>query len=49
MLPILAAVLAFITIGGLGWVFVGGESSSDQAIKRAQHFGGPKQSAALAR
>ena len=24
MLPILAAVLAFITIGGLGWAFVGG-------------------------
>jgi tight adherence protein B len=49
MLPILAAVLAFITIGGLGWVFVGGETSSDQAIKRAQNFGGPKQSAAMAR
>ena len=49
MLPILAAVLAFITIGGLGWVFVGGDSSSDQALKRAQNFGGPKQSAASAR
>ncbi len=36
MLPILAAVLAFITIGGLGWVFVGGEDSSSQALKRAQ-------------
>ena len=36
MLPILAAVLAFITIGGLGWVFVGGDDSSAQAVKRAQ-------------
>jgi len=42
MLPILAAVLAFITIGGLGWVFVGGDDSSGQAIKRAQTFGNPK-------
>ncbi len=38
MLPILAAVLAFITIGGLGWAFVGGGDSSDQALKRAQTF-----------
>ena len=36
MLPILAAVLAFITIGGLGWVFVGGDDSSAQAVKRAR-------------
>ncbi|NBB51689.1 secretion protein F [Rhizobium sp. CRIBSB] len=43
MLPILAAVLAFITIGGLGWVFVGGDDSSAQALKRAESFGGPKQ------
>ena len=42
MLPILAAVLAFITIGGLGWAFVGGDDSSAQAVKRAQGFGGPK-------
>mgnify|MGYP006173872295 CR=1 FL=1 len=28
MLPILAAVLAFITIGGLGWAFVGGGDST---------------------
>ncbi|WP_343794732.1 type II secretion system F family protein [Brevundimonas kwangchunensis] len=49
MLPILAAVLAFITIGGLGWAFVGGGDSSDQALKRAQGFGGPKQNAAAAR
>jgi tight adherence protein B len=43
MLPILAAVLAFITIGGLGWAFVGGGDSSEAAVKRAQTFGGPKQ------
>ena len=42
MLPILAAVLAFITIGGLGWAFVGGDDSSGEAVKRAQNFGGPK-------
>ena len=49
MLPILAAVLAFITIGGLGWAFVGGGDSSEAAIKRAQTFGGPKQNTAAAR
>ena len=49
MLPILAAVLAFITIGGLGWAFVGGGDSSQAAVKRAQSFGGPKQNTAAAR
>ena len=49
MLPILAAVLAFITIGGLGWAFVGGGDSTAAAVKRAQSFGGPKQNAAAAR
>jgi tight adherence protein B len=49
MLPILAAVLAFITIGGLGWAFVGGGDSSAAAIKRAQTFGGPKQNNAAAK
>jgi tight adherence protein B len=49
MLPILAAVLAFITIGGLGWAFVGGGDSSEAAVKRAQSFGGPKQNTAAAR
>lgn len=49
MLPILAAVLAFITIGGLGWAFVGGGDSSTAALKRAQSFGGPKQNTAAAR
>ena len=46
MLPILAAVLAFITIGGLGWAFVGGGDSTDVALKRAETFSGPKQTAA---
>ena len=36
MLPILAAVLAFITIGGLGWVFVGNGDSRGTAVKRAR-------------
>src|SRR5690606_24009411 len=49
VLPILAAVLAFITIGGLGWALVGGGDSSTAALKRAQNFGGPKQSTAAAR
>ncbi len=49
MLPILAAILAFITIGGLGWAFVGGGDSSDQALKRAQTFSAPKQNTAAAR
>ncbi|MBI2261760.1 MAG: type II secretion system F family protein [Caulobacterales bacterium] len=49
MLPILAAVLAFITIGGLGWAFVGGGDSSEAAVKRAQNFGSPKQNMAAAR
>ena len=49
MLPILAAVLAFITIGGLGWAFVGGGDSSDQALKRAQTFAGTSSGNAAAR
>ena len=39
MLPILAAILAFVTIGGLGWAFVGGDDSSTTALKRAQGLG----------
>ncbi|MND73860.1 Bacterial type II secretion system protein F domain protein [compost metagenome] len=39
LLPILAAVLAFITIGGVGWVLVGGDDSSSQAVKRAKTMG----------
>ncbi len=42
MLELLAGVLGFIVIGSLGWVFVGGDDSSAQAMKRAQTFGGPK-------
>ncbi len=45
MLPILAAVLAFITIGGLGWVFVGGDDSSAKAVKRAETLGAGKAAA----
>lgn len=40
LLPILAAVLAFITIGGVGWVLVSGDDASDQAVKRAKTIGG---------
>lgn len=49
MLPILAALLAFITIGGLGWVFVGGDDSSSRAVKRAQTLGENRRNAATAR
>ncbi len=49
MLPVLAAILAFITIGGLGWAFVGGGDSSATAVKRAQTFGTNKTVAAAAR
>jgi len=49
MLPILAAVLAFITIGGLGWAFVGGDDSSAQALKRAEGFTTPSAKSAKAK
>jgi tight adherence protein B len=49
MLPILAAVLAFITIGGLGWAFVGGDDSSAQALKRAEGFTTPAARSAKAK
>ncbi|HEY1072770.1 type II secretion system F family protein [Brevundimonas sp.] len=40
MLPILAAFLAFITIGGVGWVLVGGgDDGAAQAVKRAKTIG----------
>lgn len=45
MLPILAAILAFITIGGLGWALVGGDDSSSQALKRAETLAGRKSAA----
>jgi tight adherence protein B len=41
MLIILIAVLGFIMIAGLGLAFVGGGSSTDRALKRAQTFTGP--------
>ncbi len=46
MLAILAAVLAFVTIGSLGWVLVGGDNSSTQALKRVEGFGGRKSGSA---
>ncbi len=49
MLPILAAVLAFITIGGVGWVLVGGDDTSGQAIKRAKAIGGAREGATAKR
>ena len=49
MLPILAAILAFITIGGLGWAFVGGDDSSAQALKRAEGFTTPAAKSAKAK
>jgi len=39
MLPILAAFLAFIMIGGVGWVLVSGDDASTQAVKRAKTIG----------
>jgi len=42
MLPILAAILAFVTIGSIGWVLVGGDDSGAQAVKRAQALGTAK-------
>ena len=42
MLPILAAFLAFITIGGVGWVLVSGDDTSAQAVKRAKSIGTAK-------
>jgi len=40
MLFIIAGVLGFITIAGLGLAFAGGDSQSAKAAKRAQHIGG---------
>ena len=39
MMEIIAGVLGFIIIASLGWVFVGGEDSSTQALKRAEGMG----------
>jgi len=39
MLEILAGILGFVIIASLGWVFVGGDDSSTQALKRAEGLG----------
>ena len=49
MLPIIAAVLAFITIGSIGWVLVGDDDSGSQAVKRAQAMGAANKTQAGAR
>ncbi|MEH6665788.1 MAG: type II secretion system F family protein [Brevundimonas sp.] len=49
MLELTAAVLAFVVIASLGWVFVGGEDSSGRAVKRAQGFSNPRKAQAAAR
>ena len=49
MLPILAAFLAFITIGGVGWVLVSGDDASAQAVKRAKALGGANDATAAKR
>ncbi|WP_333612565.1 type II secretion system F family protein [Brevundimonas bullata] len=49
MLPILAAILAFITIGGVGWVLVSGDDTSAQAVKRAKALGGARDATAAKR
>jgi tight adherence protein B len=36
LMTIVAAVLAFITVGGLGWAFIGGDDSQARTVKRAQ-------------
>lgn len=38
---LIAAVLAFVTVAGLGLVFSGGGNSQSKAIKRVQGMGGP--------
>lgn len=49
MLPILAAFLAFITIGGVGWVLVSDDDTSAQAVKRAKALGGARDATAAKR
>ena len=41
VLTLLIAILGFVTIGGLGWVLVGGNDSRDRALKRANAFAAP--------
>jgi len=40
MLVVLAAILGFITIAGIGFVFAGGDQSSARTVKRAQAIAG---------
>jgi tight adherence protein B len=40
-LIIVVAVLGFVTVGGLGFVFTSGGNSQSKAIKRVQNIGGP--------
>ena len=40
-LLLIAAVLGFVMLAGLGFVFVGADDSSAKAVKRAQTMGGP--------
>jgi len=51
MLMIIAAVLAFITVAGLGFVFAGGDSSNAKTVKRTQAIvaGGAREGKARAR
>ena len=46
---VLIAVLGFVTIAGLGWVFVGGGGSAETALKRAQAFNGNAEAKRTAR
>ena len=49
MLFILAGVLGFITIAGLGFVFAGGDGGSAKTVKRAQLIAGGDRQAVAAR
>ena len=46
---LLIAVLGFVTIAGLGFAFVGGGSSADNAVKRAKAFAGGTEAKRAAR
>jgi tight adherence protein B len=43
MMPIIVAVLAFLSIGAAAWAFVGGEN--DNASRRAKEIGAPRKNA----
>jgi tight adherence protein B len=51
MLVVIVAVLAFITIGGIGWAFAGGDSGNARSAKRVQAIvsGGPRDARARSR